>query len=99
MKRYRIKNRVRFTAFAASFILVLLISVSSLFGFNDAKGMDMPQYTVVTVQAGDTLWDLAGKYGPDNEDIRYVIYEIGKLNNVSADTLQPGMEISIPTVL
>ena len=99
MKRYRIKNRVRFTAFMAAFVLVFVISVSSLLGYNDATGMDIPEYTVIRVQAGDTLWGLAGQYGPENADIRQLVYVISRINGVTASTLRPGMDISIPTIL
>jgi len=99
MKKYRIKNRVRFTAFMAAFVLLFVISVSSVLGYNDATGMDSPEYIVVRVQSGDTLWGLAGQYGPENADIRMLVYQISHINGVTADTLQPGMEISIPTSL
>ena len=83
----------------AAFVLISIISISSMLGFNDATGMDIPQYATVTVQAGDTLWDIAGKYGPQDADIRMVVYEIGQINGVNASTLRPGMELSIPTSL
>ena len=99
MKRYRIRNRVRFTAFMAAFVLISVLSVSSLLGYHDATGMDIPEYTTVTVQDGDTLWGLAGQYGPADADIRMLVYQIGKINNVTASTLRPGMELSIPNSL
>lgn len=99
MRRYRIVNSVRFTAFMAAFVLISVIGISSSLGYNDAEGMNIQDHTVVTVQSGDTLWDLAGKYGPENADIREVIYNISKINNVNASTLRPGMEISIPSSL
>ena len=99
MKRFRICNRVRFTAFVAAFVLIFVVGVSSLLGFNDATGMDIPDYTVVTVQSGDTLWGLASQYGPQNADIRMLVYTISKINHVTASTLRPGMELSIPSSL
>ena len=84
MKKYRIKNRVRFTAFMAAFVLITIVSVSSMLGFNEATGMDVPQYTTVSVQSGDTLWELARRYGPADADVRMVVYQIGKINNINA---------------
>lgn len=99
MKRYRITNHVRFTAFVSTLALLCIVVFNLIFPYNTATGMDFPEYTVVLVKSGDTLWDLAKAYGPGNADIREVICEIGRINDVSAYTLRPGMEISIPKSL
>lgn len=61
--------------------------------------MDEKIYTNVKVQAGDTLWDLAKKYGPQDADLRQVIYYICKLNDVTPETLWAGQEILIPETI
>lgn len=48
-----------------------------------------------TVQAGDTLWRIAGQADLPG-DIRYWIDEIEKVNGVRAGGLQPGMVLKIP---
>ena len=53
-------------------------------------------YETVTVQPGDTLWSIAERHMDDSKDIRKFIYEIKKLNNVSADTLTAGQKLMIP---
>ena len=96
-KTYRIKNKFRFMVFVA--VMVLIISV--------LMGMIVPvrahagniRYIEVKVCGGDTLWGLAGQYGPENADIRQLVYEISRINGVTASTLRPGMDISIPTSL
>ena len=97
MKKCRVKNKVRFTAFITSFILVSVLSISSILGFADASASDIPQYTIVKVQSGDTLWSLAKEYGPNNKDVRKVIFDIEQINDINASELQAGMEISIPS--
>ncbi len=98
-KRYRIKNKFRFITFLTVFMLVTAFGTSALFGLGTVAGSDVQHFITVQVQDGDTLWDLANKYGPKNVDCRKVIYEIQKINNVSADTLQAGQYISIPETI
>jgi len=56
-------------------------------------------YTSIQVESGDTLWDLARDFGPDDQDVRRVIKHICKINNVSPETLQPGQVLLIPVEL
>ncbi len=93
-KTYRIKNKFRFTVFVS--VMVLIISV--------LLGMIVPVkahagnigYIEVKVCGGDTLWDLASQYGDPNKDVRENIYDICRINNVSAATLREGDSILIP---
>ena len=93
-KTYRIKNKFRFTVFVA--VMVLIISV--------LMGMIVPvrahagniRYIEVKVCGGDTLWGLAQQYGDPDKDIRENIYDICRINNVSAETIRVGDSILIP---
>lgn len=49
----------------------------------------------VTVQAGESLWQLAGEVAP-HSDPREVIADIMSLNQLGTSTLQPGQSIAIP---
>ena len=97
MKRYHITSKFRFITFLTILILFSAIVIGSFFGFFDASSMGGKYYTTVKVQFGDTLWDLANEHGPADADCRQVIYEICMLNDISADTLQAGQKILIPT--
>lgn len=98
-KKYRISNKVRFTAFVAITLVALVFIVSGVFGFNMAAGASTQQYIQVEVQSGDTLWALAQEYGPTDMDVRNVIYEICRLNGITAAELQAGQYLTIPTEL
>ena len=98
-KRYRIANKFRFTAFVAIALIVLAFVISTALGFNTISGASRQEYVQIKVQSGDTLWALAKEYGPADMDIRNIVYEICRLNGVSADTLQAGQYITIPTEL
>ena len=97
MKRYRITNPKRFTAFLTCIALLIVFAGGSVLGLYDASSKDATKYTSIEVQSGDTLWDLARTYGPKNADIRETVYKICKLNNITADTLYAGLFITIPS--
>lgn len=97
MKRYRIANRTRFTAFTALVLIVLAFAISSFMGINNASGASTREYVQIQVNSGDTLWALAKEYGPSDEDTRRVVYEICKLNDITAADLKEGQFITIPT--
>lgn len=97
MKKYRIANKFRFIT---SMVIVMLLGfalVTAFFGFGRASGSDIKQFITVRVESGDTLWDLAADYGPKGYDRRRVVYEIEKINKISAADLQPGQLLTIPT--
>ena len=98
-KKYRVANKARFTVFVAIAIVALAFVISTALGFNTASGASTQQYIQVEVKAGDTLWALAQEYGPSDMDVRNVIYEICRLNGITAADLMAGQYITIPTEL
>lgn len=95
-KKYRIKNRFRFITFMALMVVITVFTFGSMFGLNESDSLSTPAYIEVKVQSGDTLWDIADTYGPDDVDVRRVIYEICRINHVTADTIVPGQQILVP---
>lgn len=48
------------------------------------------------VEEGETLWDIAAGLSSDDQDIRKVIYDLAKLNNIAPDAdLKVGQKIVI----
>ena len=88
--KYRVKHKSRFIIFTVVLILLVMSAFSTITGAINASGSS------ATVQPGDTLWSIAEKHMDDSKDIRKFIYEIKKLNNVSADTLTAGQKLMIP---
>ena len=75
-KKYRIKSKFRFTLFI-TIVLVFMISVAgTVIGINTADSLTKNTYTEIQIQAGDTLWELAKEYGPDDQDIRKVVCQL-----------------------
>ena len=57
---------------------------------------DVGSARFITVEPGQTLWDLAEEISP-SADPRDVVAGIKRLNALSVETLQPGQRLEIPT--
>ncbi|MBQ9930957.1 MAG: LysM peptidoglycan-binding domain-containing protein [Firmicutes bacterium] len=97
-KKYKIVSKFRFTMFLTVIFAVGLF-VGGVTGMYDASSMSEPLYTEICVESGDTLWDLAGTYGPQDEDVRKVVHAICKTNDISASAIYPGQMLLIPVTL
>lgn len=54
------------------------------------------EYARLTVSSGDTLWTIAQKYNTKNRDIRSVVYDIIRLNDMDGASVRAGETISVP---
>lgn len=83
---------------AVIFLLLVLVVVSVLL-LNHAfqPTMDAIEWQEGThqVQAGDSLWDIAGDYCPDGVDRREWVDEIQALNGLENSDIHPGQEITV----
>lgn len=87
----RIKNKVKFIRSIAILIFLLI----ALFKTSIAKTNSEAEIIDYTINKGETLWNIAKEYTPDNKDIRQTIYEIKQLNNMTDSTIYPGQTIKI----
>lgn len=85
------KTRLNYKRTAMAIIVILAVLVFAV-TVNSEK--DIPKRKI-TVQHGDTLWDISKKYKARNEDTRAYIYKIKKVNNIS-NLIYPGDEIILP---
>ncbi|MEJ7756730.1 MAG: LysM domain-containing protein [Nocardioidaceae bacterium] len=93
----RLTRRGRLAVFVGALLLVAVAFLT--FGpsvvATDAPGSSVPTRTV-TVQPGQTLWDIAARSNPDG-DIRATVQEIMTLNSLpSAGYLQIGDRLAVP---
>ncbi len=95
-RKYRITSKLRFTLFVAAAILCVFTAFNSLIGFNTVSSSSVDQYYQVKVQSGDTLWQIASEYGPEDADIRQIVHEICDINEITADSLEAGQKIIVP---
>ncbi|MDD2476646.1 MAG: LysM peptidoglycan-binding domain-containing protein [Dysgonamonadaceae bacterium] len=98
MRKYRIKSHLRFSAFLTILFIAVVIIVGITTGMDQVKSLSKPTYENILIQSGDTLWDLAKTYGPENQDIRKTVYSICETNNITPQDIQPGQSIRIPQI-
>ncbi|MDQ0732672.1 LysM peptidoglycan-binding domain-containing protein [Arthrobacter sp. B1I2] len=99
----RLTRRGRIVLIGVPLVLlaVLLMSLSGLFNSpakasDSAAGLAVTPTVTVTVQAGQSLWAIAGAVAPDR-DARDVVADIVQLNNLSAGAVLPGQQLFVPT--
>ena len=95
MGRIRIKNKLRFITFLLVMFTLLSALCVSVFNIGKVYSKSEIEYSVYVVDNGETLWDIANKNNPENKDIRKVVYEIQKYNNIG-NVVNVGQEIKIP---
>lgn len=95
-KSYRITSRFRFTVFVVLTIILLTTIINFALGLNTAASLTVQEYMDVKIQSGDTLWNIAQTYMPDNMDTRKAVYQLCSINDISADQLYAGMTIQVP---
>lgn len=92
-RRTRIASKPRFIAFS----LFCIMTVCALAGFFTSASADKESETyTLCISAGDTLWDIAASTNHTKRDVRNVIDDIMKLNNLKSPTLNVGDTIQIP---
>lgn len=94
------RGRIVFTTLAA-IPLLIVVALGVLNGgqasAGDATaGGTRTQFETVTIQPGETLWQLAEQTAP-NSDPRDFVQDVVSLNALDGSALQAGEEIAIPT--
>ena len=89
-------NRIKFTVLLVAVILMAGMVGGMMLGSYDAEGTSKTTYEMITVQYGDTLWEIAENYKPANKDVRNFMYEICDYNNISAGEIYQGQNLMIP---
>lgn len=98
-KTYRIKSRTRFTLFIAIALILIVTMANTILGFNDASSMTLQEYISIEIEAGDTLWQIASDYMPDDMDPRMAVHKLCQINSIDAEMLQPGQIIKVPVYI
>lgn len=93
------------TKFVRSIVILvsIIIFISILFSNNITLSHGELQYKQRYVNKGETLWEIATSELTSNEyynnaDIREIIIDIKKVNNLHSSVLQVGQKLEIPTL-
>lgn len=92
----RLTRRGRLAVFVASLTAVLGLAFVAATG---SLASDHPEATrVVTVQPGQTLWDLASRAdaATGGHDVRAMMSHLEALNHLDSSTLQVGQHLRVP---
>src|SRR5690554_2581202 len=77
------------------FLLVWCIMIGlTIFQGSIAQGENKAMQTVV-VNSGDTLWTLAKRYAPTDQDLRSYVEQIRNQNNLSQSIIYPGQTLDL----
>lgn len=93
----RLQKRVIFISLVTIVSLIILLgsSIHALASSNDNRPVNK-YYTSITVEDGDTLWDIADEYiSGYNVDKADYIDEISQLNNLSDGNIHAGQSIVV----
>ena len=93
-KKTCITNKRRFVTFLSVLIILSCCGFSSV--RNYVSGKSENNVIRVSVVPGDTLWKIAAENNPDKRDVRELVHEIKKYNNLRTSTIHVGDEIFIP---
>ena len=91
---YRLTNPSKLVRAFVVLAVALGFTFSSMTG-SVAGDSPSASLTFITVQQGDSMWDLAAEYAP-NDDPRDWIAEAVILNALETVDLTPGQQIALP---
>ena len=95
---------VNFKKFIRSIMIILFIILGlSMICAKASLSYKEIEYTSLYVDYGDTLWSIASRLQKTNnyykeKDIRYIIYDIKKINNLNSSDVYIAQELKIPTI-
>lgn len=95
----KIKNVKKFVR-SILIILGIILSISLLIS-KASLSYKETEYKTISVSAGDTLWEIASYNQSsnnyyENKDIRYIINDIMRINNLENSSLTVDQELLIP---
>lgn len=87
--------------------LLCIIGIAFIFSINlffinakassENEAFKYKYYTSVTVEAGETLWDIAGEFISDDfESVKDYIKEVKHINHITEDRIYAGEELIVP---
>jgi nucleoid-associated protein YgaU len=89
-------SRYQRLAVRLAFVIVIAALIASGARFGRSECPAAADAVVVAVNEGDTLWDLAVRYGPSSADPRKTVCEIRKANDIVGSLIHPGDTVRIP---
>lgn len=95
---YKVVKPARFYTFVALLLMLLFFGIFKLVNEPIAfAGQEtVTELETYVVQKGDTLWHIAQKKNHLNRDVRQLVHEIKRFNNIEDSMVHPGDIIVYP---
>lgn len=79
-------------------LLVLAVAVTAVFLLLTSADADQPAPPTAThvVEPGETLWELASTVADRGSDLREIVQDIQRLNQLDGATIHPGQRLQLP---
>lgn len=91
-------KKIRFYTISAIMFVMIIFTVimSSSLKTNAKENPNNKKiYTSIIINSGDTLWDIANEYKPDDMSSKEYIKEIKEINSLSSDNIHSGNYLMI----
>ncbi|MBQ4284751.1 MAG: LysM peptidoglycan-binding domain-containing protein [Lachnospira sp.] len=100
LKEARARKLFIMKCMVLSVVLIAFIGIYGILVVNadevsSLKNSPVKYYTSITVEQGDTLWNIADEYRPAECSRNSYIKDIMELNNMGTDTLYAGQNIIV----
>lgn len=101
MKKVKIKRNLKIKFVRV--VIIAVITTLSVLMINKSYSKVEVNYESEYASSGDTLWSIAERESKNNryyqnKDIRYIVYDLKQVNNLSSSDLKEGQEIKIPVL-
>ena len=98
-----IKGRKKSNIKSILVIVLAIIAINLITSVNKSYSKVEIEYKTEYASNGDTLWSIAKRENKNNKyyqdkDVREIIYDLKKINNLSNSNLSEGQEIKIPKI-
>ncbi len=78
-------------------LAIFVISSVQAYSQSSAVSVNTAVFETVTVQSGDTVWNIAARYQAPQEDIRNIVLAIRSANQLNANSqIQVGQDLKVP---
>lgn len=91
-------TRAGWAALAAAACATLALGIGRAWAEGDAArtpAVSTSGYEAITVEPGDTLWDIAARRYP-NSDVRARVFDIERANGLSGPVIMEGQRLEVP---
>jgi DNA-binding CsgD family transcriptional regulator len=89
-------TRTRVVVLLTSVALALAILLLSAVNARAEDSSDRASYVAHTVVSGDSLWDIAHAHVGSERDVRDLIEDIKRVNDLTSSVIVPGQVVLVP---